>query len=72
MSDIGKSHCADIGGTCITERDGYYIVSALCVGLGALILVLFVTPTARRLQGKQLFLRATIIHPETDLHFSSS
>ncbi|KAH8120631.1 acetyl-coenzyme A transporter 1-domain-containing protein [Phellopilus nigrolimitatus] len=50
VSDLGKAHCADIGGTCVTERDGYYIVSATCVLLGALILVLYAAPTARRLQ----------------------
>ncbi|KAI5119933.1 hypothetical protein M0805_000898 [Coniferiporia weirii] len=50
VSDLGKSHCADIGGKCVTERDGYYIVSALCMVLGAILLTTYVTPTARRLQ----------------------
>lgn len=51
VSDIGKSQCAELGGECLTERDGYYIVSALCVTIGAILLVTYVTPTAKRLQG---------------------
>lgn len=51
VSDLGKTHCADLGGICETERDGYYIVSAACVMIGATILTLYVIPTARRLQG---------------------
>ncbi|EJD04363.1 uncharacterized protein FOMMEDRAFT_107026 [Fomitiporia mediterranea MF3/22] len=50
VSDLGKAHCADLGGTCVTERDGYYITSAVCVTLGILILSSYVIPTARRLQ----------------------
>ncbi|KAL5495648.1 hypothetical protein ACEPAI_1111 [Sanghuangporus weigelae] len=50
VSDLGKAHCADLGGTCVTERDGYYIVSVVCVVLGVIILSSFAAPTARRLQ----------------------
>jgi len=50
VSEQGKAHCSDIGGTCITERDGYYITSALCIGLGILAVVTYVIPTARKLQ----------------------
>ncbi|KAI0052048.1 hypothetical protein FA95DRAFT_1484294 [Auriscalpium vulgare] len=50
VSDQGKSHCADIGGECITERDGYYIVSVLCVVTGLICFVAYIMPTARKLQ----------------------
>ncbi|GHJ85998.1 hypothetical protein NliqN6_2400 [Naganishia liquefaciens] len=29
ISDHGKAICADLGGECVTERDGYYIMSAV-------------------------------------------
>lgn len=45
--------CSDIGGTCITERDGYFITTALCLTLGIICLVTFILPTARRLQGER-------------------
>jgi len=44
--------CSDIGGTCITERDGYFIATGLCLGLGVISLAIFIIPTARRLQGE--------------------
>jgi PAT family acetyl-CoA transporter-like MFS transporter 1 len=43
--------CSDLGGQCVTERDGYYLVSGLCILLGALILLFFIRPTAHRLHG---------------------
>ena len=57
MSDAGKSECADIGGECITARDGYYIVSGICMTLGAILLVLYIAPVSRRLQGEFVILR---------------
>lgn len=51
VSDHGKAACAELGGTCLTERDGYYWVSTLCILAGVAILVSFVQPVARRLQG---------------------
>ncbi|KAI0273249.1 acetyl-coenzyme A transporter 1 [Russula aff. rugulosa BPL654] len=50
VSDQGKAMCSDIGGTCITERDGYFITTGLCLALGVTGLVIFILPTARRLQ----------------------
>ncbi|KAH9959453.1 acetyl-coenzyme A transporter 1-domain-containing protein [Russula dissimulans] len=50
VSERGKARCSDIGGTCITERDGYYITTGLCLGLGVITLVAFILPTARKLQ----------------------
>lgn len=42
--------CTAAGGTCTVERDGYYVMSAICLGAGFLLLVFFMIPTARRLQ----------------------
>ncbi|KDN50269.1 hypothetical protein RSAG8_01605, partial [Rhizoctonia solani AG-8 WAC10335] len=50
VSDHGKATCTDLGGTCVTERDGYYIVSWICISLGASILVFYIWPTTKRLQ----------------------
>ncbi|KAI0294849.1 acetyl-coenzyme A transporter 1-domain-containing protein [Multifurca ochricompacta] len=50
VSEQGKARCSEIGGTCITERDGYYITTGLCLGLGVITLVAFIIPTARKLQ----------------------
>ncbi|KAF8140055.1 acetyl-coenzyme A transporter 1-domain-containing protein [Boletus edulis] len=53
VSDRGKELCADINGVCVTEQDGYYYVSAICVIFGVLFLIGYVIPTARRLQGER-------------------
>ncbi|KAF8973855.1 acetyl-coenzyme A transporter 1-domain-containing protein [Flammula alnicola] len=50
VSDHGKALCKDINGVCVTETDGYYIVSAICLGFGVIFLVAFILPTARKLQ----------------------
>ena len=50
VSDHGKAACADLGGVCRTERDGYYWVSTLCIATGAMVLLFFVQPAARKLQ----------------------
>ncbi|KAG5636560.1 hypothetical protein H0H81_007612 [Sphagnurus paluster] len=50
VSDHGKALCKDINGVCITHRDGYYSMSALCMVLGVVILVTFIIPKARKLQ----------------------
>lgn len=52
VSEHGKAACADLGGQCRTERDGYYATSAICITLGAILLITFVQPTARKLQGE--------------------
>jgi len=52
VSEHGKSQCADISGECVTERDGYYWVSVLCLTFGVAFLLGYVIPTARRLQGE--------------------
>ncbi|GAA6013083.1 hypothetical protein JCM10207_006166 [Rhodosporidiobolus poonsookiae] len=50
VSEHGKAACADLGGECLTTRDGYYYVSSLCILLGGVLLLMFVQPAARRLQ----------------------
>jgi len=50
VSDHGKEMCQKIGGECITETDGYYVVSAVCMVFGLFFLVAFIIPTARKLQ----------------------
>jgi hypothetical protein len=52
VSEHGKSQCAAISGECVTERDGYYWVSALCIMFGVAFLLGYTIPTARKLQGK--------------------
>lgn len=52
VSDRGKEVCSEIDGQCITERDGYYYVSAICMSFGVLFLVFYIIPTARKLQGR--------------------
>ena len=37
----------------MTEQDGFYIVSALCLGFGVLSVLFFLIPTAKKLQGKR-------------------
>jgi len=50
VTDHGKATCSELGSTCQIHRDGYYVVSTLCVLLGALILLCVVGPNAGRLQ----------------------
>ncbi|KAJ6519370.1 acetyl-coenzyme A transporter 1-domain-containing protein [Mycena sanguinolenta] len=50
VSEEGKAACTEAGGECITETDGYYMVSVLCMLFGVAFLVAFIMPTARKLQ----------------------
>lgn len=54
VTEHGKNLCARAGGECIMQRDGYYIMSAVCVTLGAGLLIVFILPMVRRLAGKSL------------------
>ncbi|XP_006454580.1 hypothetical protein AGABI2DRAFT_189835 [Agaricus bisporus var. bisporus H97] len=51
VSDRGKALCQDISGNCVTEVDGYYVVSAICLLFGLVFLVVYIIPIARKLQG---------------------
>lgn len=50
ISEHGIHLCASLGGTCLVQRDGFYLVSLACVAIGATVLVGYIIPTARRLQ----------------------
>ncbi|KAF8491293.1 acetyl-coenzyme A transporter 1-domain-containing protein [Gautieria morchelliformis] len=50
LSESGKKACEKAGGDCVIERDGYYYVSSMCVAIGVVSLVVYIIPTARRLQ----------------------
>ncbi|KAF5356065.1 hypothetical protein D9756_004015 [Leucocoprinus leucothites] len=64
VSEHGKALCKDINGECITETDGYYVVSAICMLFGLVFLVAFIIPTARKLQVSTLHKMST-----TTMHF---
>lgn len=49
VTEHGKTLCAQAGGECVMQRDGYYIMSAVCVTLGAGLLVVFILPMVKRL-----------------------
>jgi len=50
VSERGKRACKDIGGICLIERDGYYVVTGICLAFGLIVLTAFIIPTARKLQ----------------------
>jgi hypothetical protein len=50
VSDHGQALCKEIGGICVQETDGYYMVNAICLTFGIIFLVAFIIPTARKLQ----------------------
>ena len=43
--------CTAAAGTCVMQRDGYYITTGICLAVGLLFFVLYIIPTAKRLQG---------------------
>ncbi|KAF7310551.1 GYF domain-containing protein [Mycena chlorophos] len=51
VSEEGKEACKAAGGECHIESDGYYILSGICMFVGALLVIFFIAPTVRRLQG---------------------
>ncbi|KAJ7022070.1 acetyl-coenzyme A transporter 1-domain-containing protein [Mycena alexandri] len=50
VSEHGKAACTEIGGDCVTETDGYYMISGFCMLFGVAFLVLYIMPTVRKLQ----------------------
>lgn len=50
ITEHGKNMCAKLSGHCVVRRDGYYIMTAVCVSLSAVLLVTFILPTIKRLQ----------------------
>ncbi|PLW54182.1 hypothetical protein PCANC_04560 [Puccinia coronata f. sp. avenae] len=49
VSDLGKAKCTDFHGDCHTIKDGYYIMQAICITLGAILLVVVIGPASRKL-----------------------
>jgi hypothetical protein len=43
--------CTAAAGTCVMERDGYYITTGTCLVVGLLFFVAYILPTVKRLQG---------------------
>jgi hypothetical protein len=43
--------CTAAAGTCVMERDGYYITTGTCLVIGLLFFVAYILPTIKRLQG---------------------
>jgi hypothetical protein len=50
VSEVGKHECKTISGKCLEERDGYYVVSTICIVVGVTLWLAFVRPTALKLQ----------------------
>lgn len=50
VSEAGKAICAAEGAPCVTQRDGYFVVSSALLVLGVAIIYGFIAPTAHRLQ----------------------
>ncbi|KZV95602.1 MFS general substrate transporter [Exidia glandulosa HHB12029] len=51
VSEHGKKDCKEIGGACVTEQDGYYTVSIVCIVTGTLLFIFFILPVAKKLEG---------------------
>ncbi|KAA1102188.1 hypothetical protein PGT21_036622 [Puccinia graminis f. sp. tritici] len=49
VSDLGKAKCTDFHGDCHTIKDGYYIMQAICITLGAILLLVVIGPASRKL-----------------------
>lgn len=54
VSEPGRERCKELGGECITEVDGYYTVSLICVTIGAVLLLGYIWPKAKHLQALPL------------------
>jgi hypothetical protein len=54
VSEEGKALCSAAAGTCVMERDGYYITTGICLVVGLLFLVAYIIPTGKRLQALPL------------------
>lgn len=54
VSEGGKAMCTAAAGTCVMERDGYYITTGICIVVGLSFFVAYIIPTAKRLQALPL------------------
>ncbi|POW11244.1 hypothetical protein PSTT_05439, partial [Puccinia striiformis] len=51
VSDLGKARCADFHGACHAIKDGYYVMQAISIVLGTILLLLVIEPVSRKLGG---------------------
>jgi hypothetical protein len=61
VSSEAKKECSASGGECVVERDGYYVVSIICIIVGVTIWVAFVRPTALKLQGEHFSIHKSVM-----------
>ncbi|OLY80726.1 putative membrane protein [Smittium mucronatum] len=54
ISESGKEMCADLGGKCIVQYDGFYIISVICLFFSILNFTFFSKPTISRLESLPL------------------
>jgi hypothetical protein len=69
VNDPGRHLCNELGGHCIIQRDGYYIMNVVCVALGAFSLIYYILPTVKRLQGEYRYIYV-IVRTGTDVSLS--
>jgi len=50
VAEAEKHRCIDGGGTCATQRDGYYITNVVCVIIGIVTFWAYIRPAALKLQ----------------------
>ncbi|CAO3683887.1 unnamed protein product [Umbelopsis vinacea] len=50
MTEVTKTACQKLGGSCLTQQDGYYYAGTICVLLGISLLVLYVKPAILKIQ----------------------
>ncbi|BFZ64539.1 hypothetical protein YB2330_005686 [Saitoella coloradoensis] len=49
-SQLAKDECKELGGSVVVDRDGYYVMSSVCVALGALVFFGWTRPAVKRLE----------------------
>lgn len=54
VQEAEMRRCADGGGTCMIERDGYYITNVICVIIGMVTFWAYIRPAALKLQALPL------------------
>ncbi|KAL8824084.1 MAG: hypothetical protein Q9191_005315 [Dirinaria sp. TL-2023a] len=54
VQEAEKRRCVDGGGTCVIERDGYYITNVICVIIGVVTFWGYIRPVAMKLQALPL------------------
>ena len=47
---LSKAFCLEKGGKCIMEQDGYYLINTICISIGILLLLGYISREVKRLQ----------------------